>query len=125
MKKAYLLILAVIIIVLASASLVLISSHNNSTQNAQSNQINVSLVNKTVGERQSNFLIQAINSNSVTGLIYTEYPVAYLSGTAKTINIGDTVGYSCDGTLAKLVSINNQTAVFELNTTKSFGGCPI
>jgi len=85
-------------------------------------------VTRKVGDREFNFLIQKINTNTINGLLYILYPVAMLQGQPKTLNIGDTVGYTCEGKIATLVSINivNQTAIFnEVFTTTPRGGCPI
>jgi Na+/H+ antiporter NhaC len=128
MKSKNPIYLTIIIIIILFVAAFYFLIEQNPAQNIQ-NQTNTTisnLVNRTIGERQSNFLIQAINPANVTGLIYIEYPVAYLNGTNKTIQIGDTVGYACDGTLAKLVEIiNNTIAVFQLNATKPPYGCPI
>jgi hypothetical protein len=81
-----------------------------------------------VGEKEFNFLIQKINTDSVDGLLYTLYPVAMLQGQSKTLHIGDMVGYACEGKTASLSSINvsNQTVIFD-ETIKNppIGGCPI
>ncbi len=87
--------------------------------------ISGSVVNITAGQRISNFLAVQVNPSNVTGLLYTEYPVARLNGTPDTVYVGDSVGYVCDGTLAKLIAIHGNKAVFRLNTTKSKYGCPI
>ena len=85
-------------------------------------------VTKKVGEKEFNFLIQKINANSIDGLMYTLYPVAMLQGQPKTLNIGDIVGYACEGKTATLSNIDatNQKAIFN-ETIKNAppGGCPI
>jgi len=83
---------------------------------------------KKVGDKEFNFLIQKINANSVDGLSYILYPVAMLQGQPKTLHVGDTVGYACEGKTAALFSIDvvNQTVIFN-ETIKNAprGGCPI
>jgi hypothetical protein len=83
---------------------------------------------RKAGEKEFNFLIQKINTDSVDGLMYTLYPVAILQGKPTTLHTGDTVGYSCEGKTAILSSINvaNQTVIFNETTTNApHGGCPI
>ncbi len=82
-------------------------------------------VNVTAGERISNFLITGVNQMNVTGILYVEYPLAMKNGTYTTITMGESVGYACDGTLAKLIMIKSKVASFALNKTKSRYGCPI
>lgn len=85
-------------------------------------------VTRKVGDKEFNFLIQKINANSVDGLWYILYPVAMLQGQPKTLQIGDTVGYSCEGKTATLSSIDavNQTVTFnETIKNPPIGGCPI
>ncbi len=77
------------------------------------------------GQRISNFMVERVNQNNVTGLLYMMYPLARLNGTPETLEIGGTVGYLCDGTLAKLVAIESGTALFILNGTASGHGCPV
>jgi hypothetical protein len=85
-------------------------------------------VTRKVGEKEFNFLIQKINTDSVDGLSYTLYPVAMLQGGAKTLQIGDMVGYACEGKTATLSNIDvvNQTVIFN-ETIKNAppGGCPL
>ncbi len=91
-----------------------------------SNNISNNIVGVAAGQRISNFQVLQVNPSNVIGLLYIEYPVAYANGTRTAIYIGNTVGYACDGSLAKLVSIQNSTAFFMVNiTTKSKYGCPI
>ena len=103
-------------------------------QNGISNAINFNVtavtnfVTRKVGDKEFNFLIQKINANSVDGLWYNLYPVATLQGQPKTLQIGDMVGYSCEGKTATLTSVDtiNHTATFnEVITTPPPGGCPI
>ncbi len=83
-------------------------------------------ISLTAWQRISNFKIEQINPTNVIGLLYILYPVEYVNGTQTTLNIGDTVGYACDGSLAKLIAISNNTARFITNiTAKSHYGCPI
>ncbi|MDE1761905.1 MAG: hypothetical protein KGH59_00175 [Candidatus Micrarchaeota archaeon] len=79
----------------------------------------------TVGQRVSNFYITGINPTNVTGILYMQYPVARANGTAYTVDLGGSVGYACDGTLATLASINAAGARFVFNKQKSAYGCPI
>lgn len=85
-------------------------------------------VTKKVGEKEFNFLIQKINTDSIDGLMYTLYPVAMLQGKTQTLYLGDTVGYSCEGKTATLSNIDviNQIVIFN-ETIKNAppGGCPI
>ena len=85
-------------------------------------------VTKKVGEKEFNFLIQKINTNSIDGLMYTLYPVAMLQGKTQTLHLGDTVGYSCEGKTAILSNIDviNRIVIFN-ETIKNAppGGCPI
>jgi hypothetical protein len=81
-----------------------------------------------VGQKEFNFLVQKINQNSVDGLWYVEYPVATSNGTAKTLYIGDSVGYACTGKTATLTSVDvtNKTVTFNKSiVTPPLGGCPI
>jgi hypothetical protein len=103
-------------------------------QNGISNTLNfkvtakTSTVTKTIGDKEFNYLIEKINYNSIEGLWYTLYPVAKLQGDAKTLQIGDVVGYACEGKTATLLSIDtvNQTVIFnETITNPPMGGCPI
>lgn len=78
------------------------------------------------GQNVSNFFIQTINQENVTGLIYIRYPVATTKGMPKTLRLFDTVGYNCDGTLRMLTSIGIGLATFtDVSTGKSPYGCPI
>ncbi|HUY70288.1 MAG TPA: hypothetical protein VMV00_01825 [Candidatus Baltobacteraceae bacterium] len=78
------------------------------------------------GQRVSNFLIQYINQDNVTGLSYIEYPLAMRNGTPRTLHVGDTVGYSCDNSTMMLTAINNGSAAFaNLSSGAARGGCPI
>ena len=81
-----------------------------------------------VGDKESSFLIQKINSGSVDGLWYQAYPVARGEGTPKTLHIGDDIGYSCEGVSEKLTSIDfsGQTITFaKIVGQRPVGGCPI
>ena len=104
--------------------------NQNGVSNALSFNVtaNTNAATRKAGEKELNFLIQKINANNIDGLLYTLYPVAILQGQPKTLNIGDTVGYACEGKTATLTSINavTQTATFnEVITTAPPGGCPI
>ncbi len=81
-----------------------------------------------VGEREGSFEVKKINQTTVDGLWYQSYPVAMMSGQPKTINVGDDIGYACEGVSEKLIKIDfvNQTITFNKVTSKPpYGGCPI
>lgn len=89
---------------------------------------NTEKIIRKVGEQESSFLIQKINSDSVDGLWNQAYPVARPEGTPRTLNIGDDIGYACEGISEKLTSIDysGQTVTFTKITGKQpYGGCPI
>lgn len=79
------------------------------------------------GTRISNFLLQRVNANdTVSGLLYIEYPVAYANGTPVTLRIGSSIGYACDATEWRLSAVDpyNGTATFSYVQTEK-GHCPI
>jgi hypothetical protein len=77
-------------------------------------------------QKIDNFLVLGIEQDSVNGLTYVLYPVTSMTGNQKTISVGDTVGYACDGTLAELTMINGTTAAFTVLVSKPQPyGCPI
>jgi hypothetical protein len=83
---------------------------------------------KKIGEQEGSFLIQKINSSSVDGLFYQLYPVQRGEGTPKTLQIGDDIGYACEGVSEKLISIDfaGQKVTFTKIISESpLGGCPI
>ncbi|MBI2326797.1 hypothetical protein HYU92_00610 [Candidatus Curtissbacteria bacterium] len=85
---------------------------------------------RKVGERESSFLIQKINQNSVDGLWFVIYPIERPNdpGSPKTLYIGDDIGYACEGVSEKLISINfsGQTITFnKVVGQPPRGGCPI
>ena len=83
---------------------------------------------KKAGEQEGSFLIQKINSDTVEGLWYQQYPVARGEGMPKTLRIGDNIGYACEGVSEKLTRIDfaNQTVMFEKATgNPPMVGCPI
>lgn len=85
-------------------------------------------VTKTVGEKESSFLIQKINQDSVDGLWYRTYPVATGQGSPKTLHIGDDIGYGCEGVSDKLTNIDfsGQKVTFTVSWGQPpYGGCPI
>lgn len=97
---------------------------------AKLNELNTSTtVVRTVGERESSFLIQKINPDSVEGLWKDAYPVqTSRDGTPKTIRIGNDIGYSCEGVSDKLTSIDfsGQKITFtRVVGQPTYGGCPI
>ena len=86
------------------------------------------VVTRKIGDKEFNFLIQKINADSIDGLLYTLYPVAKLQGDAKTLHIGDTVGYDCEGKTATISSIDvvKQAVIFnETIKNPPTGDCPI
>lgn len=85
---------------------------------------------RRVGEKESSFLIQKINPDSVEGLWYKVYPIARPNdpGSPKTLHIGDDVGYACEGVSEKLTSIDfsGQKVTFaKIVGERPIGGCPI
>lgn len=87
-----------------------------------------SSVVKSVGETEGSFLIQKINSDSVEGLWYQEYPILRGEGSPKTLYIGDDIGYACEGVSEKLtiIDFSSQKIIFTKIVGKpSLGGCPI
>lgn len=85
---------------------------------------------KKVGEKESSFLIQKINPDSVEGLWFDVYPIERPNdpGTPKTLRIGDDIGYACEGISEKLIVINfsGQTITFnKVVGQPPYGGCPI
>ncbi len=83
---------------------------------------------KKVGEQKSSFMIQKINADSVDGLWYQAYPVARNIGIAKTLHLGDDIGYACEGVSEKLTNIDfpGQTVTFtKIVGQRPNGGCPI
>ncbi|MDO8676190.1 MAG: IPT/TIG domain-containing protein [Candidatus Azambacteria bacterium] len=85
-------------------------------------------ITRRIGEQESSFLIQKINSNSVDGLWYQAYPVGVEEGAPKTLYIGDDIGYACEGVSEKLTSIDfyGQTITFTKIVSQSpLEVCPI
>lgn len=83
---------------------------------------------KKVGERESSFLIQKINPDSVEGLWYQAYPIEMPEGTPKTLRRGDDIGYTCEGISEKLTNIDfaGQRVTFIKTVGQPpKGGCPI
>lgn len=83
---------------------------------------------RKVGDREGSFLIQRINKNSVQGLWYQAYPVASDKGVARTLKVGDNIGYACEGKseIVSSIDVVKQTVTFTLKfTTPPVGGCPI
>jgi hypothetical protein len=85
---------------------------------------------RKVGEKESSFLIQKINPESVDGLWFQAYPIELLNdpGTPMTLHIGDDIGYACEGVSIKLIHIDflNQTVTFDKVVGQpSKYGCPI
>ncbi|HAO64372.1 TPA: hypothetical protein DCQ44_00115 [Candidatus Taylorbacteria bacterium] len=86
-------------------------------------------VTKTVGESESSFLIQKINSDSVEGTWWPSTPVISENdpGVPRTLHIGDDVGLTCAGVSDKLLSIDysGQTITFNKVFNHPAYGCPI
>ncbi len=85
---------------------------------------------RKVGERESSFLIQKINPDSVDGLWFQAYPIERPNdpGTPKILHIGDDIGYACEGVSEKLISINFSAQTITFNKVigqPPLGGCPI
>ena len=83
---------------------------------------------RKVGERESSFLIQKINPDSVDGLWHQAYPVSQPEGTPRILRIGDDIGYACEGISEKLTSIDfsGQRVTFtKVAVEPPYGGCPI
>lgn len=85
---------------------------------------------KKSGERESSFLIQKINPDSVEGLWYQAYPLEIPNdpGSPKILHLGNDIGYACDGASEKLTNINfsKQEVTFtKITGEPPFGGCPI
>ncbi len=85
---------------------------------------------RKVGEKESSFLIQKINTDSVEGLWFQAYPIDRPNdpGTPKVLYIDDDIGYACEGASEKLISINfsDQTITFnKVVGEPPYGGCPI
>lgn len=84
---------------------------------------------RTVGEKESSFLIQKINMDSVEGLWHDAYPIQMPGdGTPRTIRIGDNIGYACEGISEKLINIDfsGQKITFtKVVGQPTYGGCPI
>ncbi len=83
---------------------------------------------KKVGEKEGSFLIQKINSASIEGLWYQEYPVGREVGEPRTLRIGDDIGYACEGVSEKFTSIDfpGQKVTFtKITSQPPYGGCPI
>ena len=83
----------------------------------------------TIGldQRLSNFMLLSTNpeNNTISGLSYVLYPLAYENGYPITLRIHDTIGYTCDGSAYNLTSIDfqNRTATF-VHVSIDTGICP-
>ena len=89
---------------------------------------NPEVIIRKVGDQESSFLIQKINSNSVDGLWFRIYPIASEVGVPRTLQIGDDIGYACEGISEKLTSIDffGQTVTFtKIVGLRPKAGCPI
>ncbi len=127
-QKGFINILLIIIVVaLVGAGAYFVSTKQTTLPNPIPVPSGEKIIRK-VGEQESSFLIQKINADSVDGLWYDVYPVGGGPGYAKTIRIGDDIGYACEGVSEKLISINfsGQTITFnKVVGQPTYGGCPI
>ena len=85
---------------------------------------------KGVGDREGSFLVQSIKADRADGLWFEIYPIEKPNdpGVAKTVRIGDDIGYACEGVSEKLTSIDfvNQRVTFtKITSQPPVGGCPI
>lgn len=85
---------------------------------------------RTVGEKESSFLILKINSESVDGRWYQVYPIQKPNdpGVPKTLHIGDDIGYACEGVSEKLTGIDfsgQRISFTKIVGQPTSGGCPI
>src|SRR5216684_3197638 len=81
---------------------------------------------RTVGQVESDFLIQKINPSTVDGIWHYHYGVP-LAPTRMTLHIGDDIGYACMGYSEKLISIDysGQEVTFTKIRVGSPGRCPV
>lgn len=124
-----LLILLVIVLASTISYLALANDSSQQTSNSLPATKGEKLI-RTVGERESSFLILTINRNSVEGLWYQAYPIVRPNdpGTPKTLYIGDDIGYACEGVSDKLTGIDfsGQRITFtKIVGQPPLGGCPI
>jgi|GEM_PF-1657978 len=85
---------------------------------------------KTVGEREGEFLISKINSDTVEGTWYDLTGVTSWNpkGVYKILKVGDDVGYACEGISEKItgIDITTQKVTFDrIESTPPKGGCPL
>ncbi len=135
-------LLIVVIVVLAGAGVYFVATHQTTPtpiptpsptpvpSPTPSPAPNGEKIIRKVDEKESSFLIQKINSNSVEGLWFQTYPIERPNdpGTPKTLYIGDDIGYTCEGVSEKLININfsGQTVTFnKVVGQRPYGGCPI
>ena len=126
MKKGFLKIVLTVVVVLTIGAML----YFNSSKQKVSPIVNTEEITMTVGDREGSFLMQKINRDSVEGLWYRIYPVAREgdAGDAKTLHIGDNIGYACEGVSEVLTKIDfdGQTATFLKTISEPpVGGCPI
>jgi hypothetical protein len=126
---------AIIIIVLALAFVIALSLYSGTNPikkvvaSGNMSTSGLDIGTEVVGEqniRVDNFLILGVGIDNVSGKLFTMYPLASVNGTDKTLRVGDTIGYACDGTLAELAGANGTSATFTVLVSKpQKGGCPI
>ncbi len=124
-----LLILLVVIFAGAVSYLALTNDSSQQTSNSLPAVIGEE-VKRTVGEKESSFLILKINRDSVDGRWYQIYPIQKPNdpGTPKTIRIGDDIGYACEGVSDKLAGIDfsgQKITFIKIVGRPTNGGCPI
>jgi|GEM_PF-5655497 len=80
---------------------------------------------RKVGDRETNFLLQQISASSVSGVLWYTLGAQYPTPPPKTLQVGGSVGYACQGITAVLACIDasNQTATFNETLTIS-SVCP-
>ena len=135
-KKGFINILLVVVVVgLVGAGIYIVSTRQISppvptpspsptptrTQNGEK-------IIRRVGEQESSYFIQKINSDSVEGLWYQPHPVGKGEGEPRTLHIGDDIGHACEGVSEKLISIDfsGQTITFnKIVGQPPEGGCPV
>lgn len=135
-KKGFINILLVVVVVaLVGAGIYVVSTRQisppvptPSPSPAPTRTQNGEKIIRRVGEQESSYFIQKINSDSVEGLWYQPHPVGKGEGEPRTLSIGDDIGYACEGVSEKLISIDfsGQTITFnKIVGQVPEGGCPV
>ena len=83
-----------------------------------------STVTLTEGQRDGPLLVQKIGADYVSGLNYTEYPLARREGMPVTLHIGDKASNGCTVTLTLIEIRDNNNAIFS-KTVNENRPCPI